>query len=257
MTAVLLAALLTVGVDGLWPPSASSPVSDMHPRLLIVTATAGFRHSSIEVAEETLASMATARSVEVVFARTEAEVAASLTPAMLEPVTAVFFVNSTGELPPAAARALVDWVRSGGTFVGIHSASDTWHDDPEYIDMLGGEFDHHPPESNGEVIVEDHSHPATASLTSPYVVFEEFYAFRRFDPATVRLLLSVRRTPGAPPEPLAWERWWGRGHVLYTALGHREDVWASEWFRRHLNGILDWALTPRPVPDRKRRAARH
>jgi type 1 glutamine amidotransferase len=260
MAAVLLATLLMIPPNGssLGPlPSSLSSVSPARPRLLIVTATAGFRHSSIELAEETLASMAASRNVEVVFARTEDEVAVRLTPAELQSVTAVFFVNSTGDLPPSAARALVAWVRDGGTFVGIHSASDTWHGDPEYLDMLGGEFDHHPAEANGEIVVEEGTHPATASLTSPYVVFEEFYAFRRFDPATVRLLLSLRRTPGTPPEPLAWERWWGRGHVLYTALGHREDVWTSEWFGRHLNGILTWALEVRTVPDGKRRAARH
>jgi uncharacterized protein len=258
MAAVLLATLMMIPPNGPSTPLSLGPrPSALRPVLLVVTATAGFRHSSIELAEETLASMAAPRNVEVVFAPTEDEVAARLTPAELQSVTAVFFVNSTGDLPPSAARALVAWVREGGMFIGIHSASDTWHSDPEYLEMLGGEFDHHPAEANGEVVVEDPAHPATASLTSPYVLLEEFYAFRRYDPATVRLLLSLRRTPGAPPEPLAWERWWGRGHVLYTALGHREDVWTSEWFRRHLEGILTWALQIRPPIGPKPRAARH
>jgi hypothetical protein len=231
--------------------------TDERPRIVIVTATAGFRHSSIELGEETLASIAASQQADVTFVRTEEEVAARFTPAELQTVTAVLFVNTTGDLPSSAARALVDWVRGGGTFVGIHSASDTWHDDPEYLDMLGGEFDHHPPEADGEIVVEDFAHPATASLTSPYVVFEEFYAFRRYDPAGVHLLLSLRRETGAAPEPLAWEKRWGNGRVLYTALGHREDVWSSEWFQRHLTGIMTWALQPRVSPGPKRRAVRH
>jgi type 1 glutamine amidotransferase len=231
-------------------------VTDERPRIVIVTATAGFRHSSIELGEETLASIAMAQNAEVTFARTEDEVAARLTPGELEAVSAVVFLNTTGELPASAARALVDWVRAGGTFVGIHSASDTWHDDPDYLEMLGAEFDHHPPDANGEVTVEDFAHPSTASLTSPYVLFEELYAFRRYDPANVHLLLSLRREPGAVLEPLAWEKRWGRGRVLYTALGHREDVWSSEWFQRHLAGIVTWALQPQPAVP-KHRAARH
>ena len=41
--------------------------------------------------------------------------------------------------------------------------------------------------------------------------------------------------------------------IFYTALGHRIDVWASPWFRRHLTGALAWALHHEPLP--KRRAA--
>jgi len=53
---------------------------------------------------------------------------------------------------------------------------------------------------------------------------------------------------------LAWEKTFGRGRVLYTALGHREDVWLSEWFRTHLSGIVSWSVLPH---NAKRRAVRH
>ena len=54
--------------------------------------------------------------------------------------------------------------------------------------------------------------------------------------------------------PLAWEKPFGDGRVLYTALGHREDVWRSAWFRAHIAGAMQWAMSPaRP----RRRAVRH
>jgi type 1 glutamine amidotransferase len=51
--------------------------------------------------------------------------------------------------------------------------------------------------------------------------------------------------------PMSWWRDEGRGRVFYTALGHREDVWQSEWFHQHLTGALAWAIAPQPGPRRR------
>jgi uncharacterized protein len=214
------------------------------PHIVVVTATAGFRHDSIETAELVLATIAAEQNADVYFVRTEDE----LVLLDLQTVDAVFYVNTTGELPMSAANALLAWVRNGGTFVGVHSASDTWHSVPEYLDMIGAEFVSHPPEANGEIVVDDATHPATQHLDSPHVLFEEFYAFGRIDPPSLRVLLSLEA------QPLAWEKSFSTGRVLYTALGHRIDVWQSDWFRAHMSGIVQWALTPAYV---KRRSVRH
>jgi hypothetical protein len=44
-----------------------------------------------------------------------------------------------------------------------------------------------------------------------------------------------------PPYPLAWARMHGKGRVFYTALGHRDDVWASPMFQSMLVGGIKWA----------------
>jgi type 1 glutamine amidotransferase len=213
------------------------------PRILVVTATAGFRHESIEVAERVVSEIAAAQNVDVDFARTEDELRQRIG---FYGATAVFFVNTTGELPPEARESLLAWIRRGGTFAGIHSATDTWHSSPDYIEMIGAEFTTHPPDAEATIVVEDAAHPATEDLPSPHVMVEEIYEFVKFDRANVRLLLSVA---GAP---IAWEKTYGRGAVLYTALGHREDVWQSAWFRAHMSGILEWALAQRTAPSRRR-----
>jgi type 1 glutamine amidotransferase len=228
------------------------------PLVVVVTATAGFRHESIPAAESLLVLLAAEKNVELTFLRTEEEVAFGLTAARLDGVQAVLFVSTTGELPVTAAEAVVTWVRDGGTFAGIHSASDTWHSVPQYLEMLGGEFVGHPPETNAEVVVDDANHAATRNLPSSHVLFEEFYSLGGVDLSRVRMLLSLRARPEGEREPgyfpLAWEKPFGRGRVLYTALGHRDDVWASEWFRAHVAGIVDWALV---VPSVRRRVVRH
>ena len=213
------------------------------PRVLVVTATAGFRHDSIEIAEQVLREIADARNVDLDFARTEDELRQRLG---FPGASAVFFVNTTGELPAEARESLLAWIRRGGTFVGIHSATDTWHSSPDYLEMIGAEFATHPPDADATIVVEDAAHPATRSLPSPYVMFEEIYEFVKFDRANVRLLLS------AAGAPIAWEKTYFRGAVLYTALGHRDDVWQSAWFRTHVSGIMEWALAQRTAPTRRR-----
>ena len=36
--------------------------------------------------------------------------------------------------------AFLDWIAAGHGFAGMHSASDTYHDEPRYLAMLGNEF---------------------------------------------------------------------------------------------------------------------
>ena len=48
---------------------------------------------------------------------------------------------------------------------------------------------------------------------------------------------------------------YGAGRVFYTALGHRIDVWQSEWFQRHVAGAISWALRRDEIP--RRRAVAH
>jgi type 1 glutamine amidotransferase len=215
------------------------------PRILVVTATAGFRHESIELAEKVLRELAEAQGVDVDYARNEDELRQRIG---FFGLSAVFFVNTTGELPADARESLLAWIRRGGTFVGIHSATDTWHSSADYIDMIGAEFVTHPPDFEATIVVEDATHPATRALPSPHVMLEEIYAFTNFDAAKAHLLLSV---DGAP---MAWEKTYGNGAVLYTALGHREDVWQSAWFRAHVSGIIEWALAHRTMPSRRRAA---
>lgn len=224
-------------------------------QILVVTATAGYRHESIPAAEEVLASLAQERGVEIAFVRTPEEMQQRL--GDLSGVTALFFVNTTGELP--MADSVVAWVRDGGTFAGFHSASDTWHGVPAYLEMLGGEFIGHPAETSATIVVDDRGHIATRTLPPTHELFEEFYYLGRVDLPNMRTLYSLRARPEPPRDagyfPLGWEKRFGEGRVLYTALGHREDVWRSAWFRAHVNGILTWAVDP--PTHKKRRATRH
>ena len=178
------------------------------------------------------------------FCRTAADVRQMLTPEGLTPYRAVVFANTTGSLPIPDLPALLSWLAAGKGFVGIHSASDTYHDQPAYLAMLGGEFVTHGAVVEADVRVDDASHAAVSHLAPSFRIADEFYRFR-FPDDSRRPLLSLARDPGdgGPPpnaagDPLAWHKPYSSGRVFYTALGHRAELWQDPRYRRHvLEGI--------------------
>ena len=232
-------------------PGAPSPGPAPLKRLLVVTHTAGFRHSSIAVAEASLASLGTTNNLYVTeFCRTEAEVRARLTPAGLASIDAVFFANTTGNLGIPDMTAFLGWIAAGHGFLGAHSASDTYHESAEFIAMLGGEFVDHGAIVEGDIKVDDPSDPSVAHLAPRFRITDELYRFTKNSRSNLHALLSMDRIPpdglgtaGAPADLLmAWRRTHGSGRVFYTALGHREEIWQDPRFHQHLLGALRWAL---------------
>lgn len=250
----MLATLLVFVACGSSSPPASPTIGApgaAPAHLLVVTHTAGFRHSSITDGEAVIADLARQTGdFDVAYARTDADVRRLLTADALRGFDAVAFVNTTGNLGIPDMAAFLAWLRDGHGFAGVHSASDTYHDDPRYLEMLGNEFDTHGEQAEVDVVVDDQAHPATAGLGSRLRIRDEIYRFKVANRGQVGMLLSLDRFPadglaraGEPGDlPIAWQKAYGTGRVFYTALGHREDVWQDARFRQHLRGALLWVL---------------
>src|SRR5436190_1892584 len=162
------------------PPGTPSPGPAPLKRLLVVTHTAGFRHSSIAVAEATLANLGTTNNLYVAeFCRNEAEVMARLTPSGLASVDAVFFANTTGNLGIPDMAAFLGWIAAGHGFLGAHSASDTYHESAEFIAMLGGEFVEHGAIAEADIKVDDPPDPSVAHLAPRFRITDELYRFTK------------------------------------------------------------------------------
>jgi hypothetical protein len=148
--------------------------------------------------------------------------------------------------------AFLDWIAEGHGFAGMHSASDTYHDEPAYLDMLGNQFQTHGDQTVVDALVENLTHPAASPLGARFRSFDEIYRFVRPNRGSVAMLLSLDRQPadglataGAPADlPLAWAKSHGNGRVFYTALGHRDDVWTNALFQQHVLGGIQWVLAP-------------
>ena len=227
------------------PPQGGSP-----KRLIVVTHTTGFRHPSIATAEAVLSSLADqSRVFTVTFCRPKpmSRDADPVRPGQRRRRVLCEYLRQSWDSDLAA---FLQWIRDGHAFLGAHSASDTYHDAPEYLAMLGAEFDTHGDQTTVDLRVEDPSHPATASLPNPFRIFDEIYEFRTNPRGRSNILLSTDRHPndghptaGQPGDfPIAWSHSYGSGRVFYTALGHRDEVWNDPRFQQHLLGAIRWAM---------------
>ncbi len=225
------------------------PVKGSMParKVLVFTHSAGFRHSYIPTAVEVITKLGERSGMFEAFATEEP---ADLDPEGLREYAAIVFLT-TGELPltDEQRRALIDYVRGGGGFVGVHNAADTLYSFREYGEMLGGYFHSHPWTQVVRVIVEDQSHPSTRHLPRTFEVLEEVYTFRDWSRARTHVLISLDNSSvdlsrGTRPDndyALAWCHSYGRGRVFYTAFGHFTWLWRQDWFQRHLLGGILWA----------------
>lgn len=268
----LLATLMTV--------SAAEP-----KKALVVTTTLGFRHSSIPTAEKVLQRLAEQSGAYTVeYARVDPnapefrnpetnkpdnkKVREAITKVLHEKMSAeslqkydaIIFANTTGDLPLPDREAFLNWLKSGKAFIGMHSCSDTFHGWPEFIKMLGGEFQTHKEQVGVECMNMDRSHPANAKLGKSWVInMEEIYLIKNYDTGCHALLTLDKhpndKTPGT--YPISWCKNYGEGRVFYTSLGHREDIWddqtdpgfkrlnpveVSRAYQQHILGGIKWAL---------------
>src|SRR5437773_1624200 len=154
-------------------------------KLLVVTVTKGFRHSSIATAEKILAELGQKSGVFTVdYVRTDEEMAQKMTAAALKDYDGAIFANTTGDLPLPDKQAFLDWIKSGKAFIGMHSATDTFRGhtplDP-YVEMLGAEFKTHHDQAEVDCINEDPKHPACRDFDSTFHVKDEIYLMNGFE----------------------------------------------------------------------------
>jgi uncharacterized protein len=276
LSGALLSTGFILGSFGLAPQAEAAT-----KKVLVVTTTTGFRHSSIPTAEKVLAELATeSAAFTVEYARVEPNdpqfkgddgkpdmakvneaiknvLAEKMSPEALKNYDAVIFANTTGNLPIPDKDAFIEWIKSGKGFVGMHSATDTFHEYKPYIDMIGGEFKAHGAQVGVDAINQDNECPACRQLPGNWEVFDEIYQFKNFDRAKVHGLLTLDKHPNdkTPGDyPISWCKDFGKGRVFYTSLGHREDVWDPSWsdrknskavaeaYQKHILEGIKWAV---------------
>jgi type 1 glutamine amidotransferase len=136
--------------------------------------------------------------------------------------------------------SLLHFVRSGGGWVGIHSAADTLKQWPEYVKMVGGRFESHPPFGPLAVQRVATSHPVGEGIED-FTTQDELYHLADC-PAEGKELLLAAKSPGdGKLRPVAWTRRFGAGKVFYTTLGHGPDTFRHPSFQRLVRQAIEWA----------------
>jgi uncharacterized protein len=223
-------------------------------RILYFTHSAGYRHDVIPLSKAILAQLGSNSGI---FEVTATEDVSEFSAEKLERYAAVMFFTS-GELPMSDAQktALLNFVRSGRGFVGVHSATDTFYTWPDYLDLVGGYFNGHPWHQAVTIEVVDPGNPLVAFLGNSLQVEDEIYQISDFDYRGSRVLLrldpnSVDLGKAGVQQrfygwPLAWTRFYGDGRVAYMALGHEPSVWQDARYQRMLTNAILWSMRRSP-----------
>ncbi|HEY3341927.1 MAG TPA: ThuA domain-containing protein, partial [Anaerolineae bacterium] len=107
---------------------------------------------------------------------------------------AAVVVYTTGfhdDLTPERERGLLTFVRNGGGFVGIHSATDSFRGSHAYIEMLNGEFLTHPEHHEFKVSITSNQHYLTVRMPD-FSVYDEMYHLQNFDPDKCTVLAQTQ-----------------------------------------------------------------
>jgi cytochrome c len=230
-------------------------------RVLVVTATQGFRHTEgIDAAKAFLQGVG---GTEFRFDFTENP--ADLNAAKLADYDVLFLNNSTLRIAPAnpndsasvaatrqgrrpvqnpitaeQQQAIAAFVRGGKGLAAAHSGVDALYGWDEYREMVGGGlFRAHPWTQEVQINVEDASNPAVAHLAPSFRLHDEIYVLDNNPRENVHVLMSLDMpstgaADTAQDHPISWIREHGEGRVFVTVLGHFGDVWKMPGYQQHV-----------------------
>lgn len=270
------------------PPGAAESIAKALPeeafakpaaarKLLVFSKTAGFRHSSIATGKVAFTELGKKTGA---FEAIVSDDLSNFEPKNIDQFDAILFLSTTmnpfapskeamekmdeGEKKAANERvsmlqkSLMDFVKGGKGFVGIHAATDTFYDWAEYGEMMGGYFISHPWGSGTNVSIKvepgQEAHPLVAMFEGKNVDFkEEIYQFKEpYDSKKVHMLLrldtekSDMNVGGISRLDndfgVAWARSWGEGRVFYCSLGHNEHIYWNPTVLKHYLAGIQWAI---------------
>ena len=161
---------------------------------------------------------------------------------------AIVFLLTTGDvLDDAQQAAMEGYIRAGGGYVGVHSATDTeWRGDwTWYRKLAGGVFKSHPAVRKARLRVMRSDHLATAALPEVFWHVDEWYDFTDLYEHRIDLLTVDESTYSGGRHgdyhPIAWYHEFDGGRSFYTGLGHTIESYSSPKMRAHLLGGLAYA----------------
>ncbi len=261
---IILLALSTI--------SAAQSAQSARKQLLVLGEEKGYRHEAVSHAMAVIESLGNKTGLWDTTIRTDTEV---LTKKKLESnaknlsdFDAVLFYTS-GDLPMDASQKadLLFFIHDDGKgFIGVHSATITFTEWPEYGEMIGGYFDEHPWGTfDAPLIVEDPGFPGMQQWPRAFVLRDEIYQLRNYSRDKVRVLMRLDPSKLDLSNPkvhrtdrdfaVTWVRAYGKGRVYYSNLGHVKENWDDPKIQQMYIEGIKWALglvnadaNPRPLP---------
>lgn len=145
--------------------------------------------------------------------------------------------NSPEKLTNAQIDGLTSWVRKGGAFLAVHSATVMGKSDAALGELIGGVFVSHPPPFNFTVYPIYGEHPMTKGIEA-FAVHDEFYMETHMPDVQVHMVAFDR----GMAYPMAWSKTTGQGRVAHIAPGHFREVWELKPYQQLLLQTIDWLM---------------
>jgi type 1 glutamine amidotransferase len=227
--------------------------------VLIFSKTSGYRDEpAIQASNAALAAIAKEHG----WPYFVTENGAVMNPEQLGKFRLVIWNNASGDpLTPDQRAAFKTWVENGGSYMGVHGAGGDPIDNHGrtsladwkwYVDTLvGAQFVVHSSIMPGDIHIEDRKSPIAKNLPATWHRAEEWYSFAenpRGKPG-FHIIATVDEktyTPGratmGEDHPLVWWHCVGKGHALYSALGHGGYMYAEPLMIQLLDNGMSWGL---------------
>jgi len=174
----------------------------------------------------------------------------------------VIWNNTSGDVLTTEQReAFKTWIENGGSYLGLHGAGGdpvdghghtSLADWKWYVDTLvGAQFVVHSSIMPADIHIEDSKSPLAKGLPGVWHRSEEWYSFAE-NPRTkpgFHIIATVdektytpgRATMGAD-HPLVWWHCAGKGHAVYSALGHAGRFYAEPLMIQLLENAMAFGL---------------
>ncbi|WP_316823616.1 ThuA domain-containing protein [Pedobacter gandavensis] len=212
-------------------------------KVLIFSKTAGFHHSSIKEGVIALQKMA---RIHHFIADTTTDAKKFNTKNLRQYATVVFLNTSGNVFNSEQENAFQTYIKSGGGFVGVHSATNTEFEWPWFGRLVGAYFVKHPAQQFADIKVTDPKTIATSHLPAVWHKKDEWYNFKDIS-TDLHILLSVDESTyqggtNGSNHPMAWYQEFEGGRAFYTGLGHGPEAYTDPLFLEHLWGGLQYAM---------------
>jgi type 1 glutamine amidotransferase len=223
--------------------------------VLVFSKTAGWHHDSIPSGVAAIEQLGKLHDFTVMWTEDPKRV---INDTELKKYQVVVFLQTTGDILDGEQRvALERYIKAGGGYVGVHSASDTEYGWPWYRKMVGHMFRAHPPIQTAVLKVEDRDFPGMERFAKRALFTDEWYEFTGAESDQLHYLLSVDESTYKPQQkstfrdakgrngfhPVSWYQSYDGGRAFYTALGHLPATYSDQTFLHHLYGGIYWAAT--------------
>lgn len=156
----------------------------------------------------------------------------------LDKYHSVLFYTDIGELTQAQETSLLNYIKSGGGFFGLHTAAASFRESDGYHGMLNGFFNGHSPYMDFTVSISDTDHPITNGL-GDFEAKDELYYLKHNPDSSHHLMHAYDHTKDET-HVMAFHHNFGKGKVFYFALGHDMAVLENPSFQEIIRRGILW-----------------